>query len=214
MPPARDRMGVQVCLDQGRSFQRLAGTWSVGQGWTCGHPRTSGCSVRASSKGWWCVGSHLDDERVLKHGIPHDPQPLVLHARPDVSHGQGPPRGRADLADRAVHRLLPSHEVVAGALGLWHPGGRRESTRGLSPARFPAWGPRAQLLGAHRLDPTTWTPGWAPAAGLPQERGAPTSAAASFQGDLTVRISPSGSSGHLLGALLRIGKGGKVKTTP
>lgn len=94
---------------------------------------------RERMMGVWAA--HLDDERVLKHGIPHDPQPLVLHARPDVGHGQGPPRGWADLADRAAHRLLlPSHEVLAGALCLRHPEGRGVVTRGLNPARFPAWG--------------------------------------------------------------------------
>lgn len=87
--------------------------------------------------------AHLDDERVLKHGISHDPQPLVLHARLDVGHGQGPPRGWADLADRAAHRrlLLPSRGVVAGGPGFWHPGGHGESASRLDPARFSGGGP-------------------------------------------------------------------------
>lgn len=136
MPPARVRMGVQVCLDQSW-LQRCSRTRPWGKGWTRRR------SVRGRARRVAGVrAAHLDDERVLKHGIPHDPQPLVLHSRPDVGHGQGPPRRRADVADRAAHRLLllPSHEVLTGALGLWHPGGHGESTRELDPARFPAWG--------------------------------------------------------------------------
>ena len=169
-------------------------------------------------KGGDVWAAHLDNKRVLKHGIAHDPQPLVLHARPDVCHGQGPSWGWADLADGAAHwlLLLPWQEVLAGALDLWHLGGRGESTRGLDAARFPAGGPAGSSE-----EPTTWTPllgphylGWAQDVGLAPERGTPTSGAPLFERTLLVHISPSGRSEHLLGTLLRMGKGEKTKTTP
>lgn len=75
--------------------------------------------------------AHLDDERVLKHGVTHDPQPLVLHARTDVCHGQRPSGRRADLADRAAHGLFllfPSREVLPGLSLIWHPGDLRDQT--------------------------------------------------------------------------------------
>lgn len=163
MPPARERMGVRVCLDQSWLRRCSRPRARAGRGVTPGPRR---CSVGGRARGVAGVrAAHLDDERVLKHGIPHDPQPLVLHSRPDVGHGQGPPRGRADVADRAAHRLLllPSHEVLTGALGLWHPGGHGESTRGQDPARFPAWG-RARSSerptaspGPHHPDPGVGT---------------------------------------------------------
>lgn len=53
MPPARDRMGVQVCLDQGRSSQRFAEARAVGPGLDVWTP-TDEWVLRegASSKGW------------------------------------------------------------------------------------------------------------------------------------------------------------------
>lgn len=132
--PASDRTGAggsggsrSVWSRAGASDAALRrGRWDPGR--TGGNPRPRGCPLRGrAERGRWVWGGpHLDDERILKHGIPHDPQPLVLHARPDVGHGQGPPRGWADLADGAVDRrllLLPSREVLAGVPGLWHPGG-------------------------------------------------------------------------------------------
>lgn len=128
-----------------------------------GHPGPRGCSVRGRArKGGGVWAAHLQDERVLKHGIAHDPQPLVLHSRPDVCHGQRPSWGWADLTDGMVHRLLllPWPEVLVGAFDLWHPGGRRESTWGPDAARFPAAGPLGALsglLGPHYLDPGVGT---------------------------------------------------------
>lgn len=122
--------------------------------------------------------AHLDDERVLKHGIPHDPQPLVLHARPDVGHSQGPPWGRADLADRAARRLLLllSQEVLAGAPGLRHPGGAGRAPEGWSRRASQRGGwRRAPRRPTTRPDRTTRTPGGhptpdAPRSGVPQPR--------------------------------------------
>lgn len=160
------------------------GPW--GQGWTRAPP-----DERALSEGRARKGSHLDDERVLKHGIPHDPQPLVLHARPDVGHGQGPPRGRADLADGAAHRLLrPSQGVRAGALGLWHPGGRGESTRGwtrcASQLGAPRGAPRSPPLGPHHLD-----------RGVRPRLRAPSGAGRTSLGSLLVPRRPNGPHGSL-----------------
>ena len=218
--PARDRTGVQVCLDQSGSYPPGARTPAAGgQGSAVEIPAAWVPSEGASTEGWrrgWGA-AHLDDERVLKHGIPHDPQPLVLHARPDVGHGQGPPRGRADLADRAAHRLLllPSPGVLAGALGLWHP-----EVAGCRPAD---WVRRAALWAGGRGGPTRPTPvpdrtirprGGSRTPG-PLRRGArPPRADRLSQGALKSSISPSGSSERLPGTALRIGKGEKIKTTP
>lgn len=108
-----------------------------------------------------------------------------------------------------VHRRGSWRELLAsGILGV------AGSRPGAGPGALPSLGPRAELRGPHHLDPTTWTAGWAPDCGLRPEQGAPPSEAPSFQGDLTALIGPSGSSEHLLGAVLRIREGEKVKTTP
>lgn len=77
----------------------------------CGHRpdsaqrRTRRCGPRGSVEMPGPVGrTHLDDELVLQHGIPHHPQPLVLHPGPEVGHGQGPPDRREDLAWGAARR--------------------------------------------------------------------------------------------------------------
>lgn len=72
--------------------------------------------------------THLDDEVVLQHGIPHHPQPLVLHPGPEVGHGQGPPDRREDLAWGAAHRrwlrLQGTFQVLfSGAHKFSHRGG-------------------------------------------------------------------------------------------
>lgn len=101
----------------------------------CGHRpesaqrRTRRCGPRGSVEMPGPVGStHLDDEVVLQHGIPHHPQPLVLHPGPEVGHGQGPPDRREDLAWGAAHRrwlrLQGTFQVLfSGAHKFSHRGG-------------------------------------------------------------------------------------------
>jgi hypothetical protein len=118
-------------LDQSWSFQHCSRTPGTRPGLGSGNLRWRGCpGLGERDRAVGVPLAHLDDERVLKHGVPDDPQPLVLHSRADVGHRQGPPRGRADLADRAARwllLLLPSDGVLTGTLGLRHPGGRGES---------------------------------------------------------------------------------------